>query len=196
MSVFQELFTVPVSGAKNSIKILCTKTIPEKLISFHRTIFQKLTLQDYKILLLEDCDLEDLFMQLSITFLGQACIYALKDGDISSSDRKKFDSFLKEYSGPHTLYFFTNNPVYEKSELIIESIITKKLFQELALSSGYISLASTFIEKLFMLKSSYTFDESLSLLQYGHLLGARNEGFFSDWGCSYYFRRCIAFYFK
>ncbi len=181
MSAFQELLTVPIAGAQGCIKILCKKMIPEKLISFHRTIFQRVTPKDYRVILLEGCDLEDLFIQLSITFLGQTSIYALKDGDISVPDRKKLDNFLKEYSGPHTLYFFTSDPVYEKNALVVESIITKKLFQELAFSGGYTAIAPTFIEKLFMLKSSYTFDESLSLLQYAHLLGVRNEAFFSDW---------------
>jgi len=179
VSVFQDLLTVPTSGS--CIKIVCTKSVPEKLISFQRTILQKLTPQDYRTLLLDDYNLEDLFAQLSITFLGQTSIYAIKDGDLSASDRKKFDSFLKEYSGPHIVYFFTSDAVYEKNALLFETVIAKKLLLELVTLSNNISVAPNFIEKLFTLKSSYTFDESLTLITYAHLLGARSEAFFADW---------------
>ncbi len=179
MSVFQDLLTVSASGS--CIKIVCTKSVPEKLVSFHRASLQKLTPQDYRVLLLDDYNLEDLFAQLSITFLGQTSIYAIKDGDISAADRKKLDSFLKEYSGPHTVYFFTSDQIYEKNALLLDAAITKKSFQEFAALSGNTSVAPTFIEKLFTLKTSYTFDESLTLISYAHLLGARSETFFSEW---------------
>lgn len=179
MSVLKDVLTVLTPGS--CIKIVCDKSVPERLISFHRTLLQKLTPQDYRVLSLDDYNLEDLFAQLSITFLGQTSIYALKDGDLSASHRKKIDSFLNEYSGPHTVYFFTSDTVYQKNALMLETVITKKIFLELVALNNDLCVAPNFIEKLFTLKASYTFDESLTLITYGHLLGARSEAFFTDW---------------
>ncbi len=179
MAAFQELRALPKPGS--CIKIVCTKSVPEKLISFHRAILQKLIPQDYRVLSLDTNNLEDFFAQLSITFLGQTSVYAIKDGDLSTTDRKKFDNFLKEYSGPHTIYFFTSDPIYEKNAIALDTVINKKNFLELATLNNYVSIAPNFIEKLFTLKASYTFDETVTLMNYAHLLGARSDAFFTDW---------------
>lgn len=178
MSVFQQLCALPVNA---HTKIFCEKIIPEKLISFHRDSLKNITDSPYHIINLADCDFEDFFAQLSITFLGQTALYALKDGDITPTERKKLDLFLKDYSGPHTLYFFTQQPQYEKNALIIDAVITQKTFQELALISNKKALAPSFTEKLFSYRATYAFDESLTLIEYADLLGARHELFFVEW---------------
>lgn len=181
MSVFQELCGERALGG-SCTKVVCTQPFPEKLITFHRSIVRKAMPYDYRVMSLTDADIEDIFAHLSITFLGQTSIYAIKDGDLSVSDRKKFDSFLKDYTGPHHVYFFTSDPAYGKNALLFEAAITKSLFQELALLVNNAPVSLNFVEKLFALKASYTFDEALTLLDYANLLGQRgNEAFFADW---------------
>lgn len=167
------------------ITIFCAQSIPEKIIDFHRLTLLALSSQalPYNVILLDDVDLEDLFAQLSITFLGQVCLYALKDGppgSLSPAERKKLNQFLKEYTGPHYLYFFTSDSLYEKNAVVLDTVITQRAFQELVVSTG-LNVAPSFIEKLYLQRSSYTFDEALSLLRYADLLGSRNELFFSTW---------------
>lgn len=181
MSVFQELFSARAPGG-SCTKVVCTRPFPEKLITFHRAVMRTAMPHDYRVIALADADIEDIFAQLSITFLGQTSIYAIKDGDISVSDRKEFDSFLRDYTGPHHVYFFTSDPAYGKNALLVETAVTKSLFQELAVLVNNVPVSSTFIGKLFALKVSYTFDESLTLLDYANLLGTRsNEAFFAEW---------------
>jgi hypothetical protein len=179
MSVFQQLYTVPAKAG--CITIFCPKSIPEKLIDFHRTIICSQISSQYRVILLQDCDIEELFAQLAITFLGEAFIYALKDSDISVAQRKKLDAFLKDYLGPHYVYFFTSEPHYEKNGLVLESAVNKKTFQELAAQNGHKALAPSFIDKLYAERASYTFDESIMLMRYANLLGSRHDIFFSEW---------------
>ncbi len=178
MTAFQELLSVPKSAG--CIKIFCTKMIPEKFIPFHRAILQSKTPLDYCSISLDGCDLEDLFAKLSITFLGQSSLYAIKDADLTISERKKLDRFLKEYTGPHFIFFFTSQPQYEKNALILDGMITKEEFQVIVTNSNNV-VAPLFIEKLFSLRSTYSFDESLTLVHYASLLGSRSDIFFSEW---------------
>jgi hypothetical protein len=179
MSISQQLYAVPAQAGR--ITVFCSKLIPEKLISFHRKSIASQSSHNYHVIFLHDVDFEELFAQLSITFLGEASYYALKDGDISVAQRKKLDDFLKSYSGPHYIFFFTSEPVYEKNAVVLDSSITKKDFQAMAVANGHTALAPSFIEKLYSIRSAYTFDEVLTLIDYAHLLGNRSETFFSEW---------------
>ncbi len=180
---FEKLYAMPAQAG--CIMIFCAQSIPEKIINFHRLALLAAgsNTLPYSVILLDDIDLEGLFAQLSITFLGQVCLYALKDGpscSLSPTERKKLNLFLKEYTGPHYVYFFTNDPLYEKNALVLDTVITQRSFQELVMSTG-LNVAPSFIEKLYTYRSSYTFDEALSLVRYADLLGARNDLFFSAW---------------
>lgn len=56
--------------------------------------------------------IQQLFAELSMSFLGQSCCYWL--GDISSyeaSERKELSIFLQGYRGPHTLFLSTDQVI-------------------------------------------------------------------------------------
>ena len=171
MHVLQQLAHIDAPGC---IKVYCEKTVPDRLITLHRSTIKT---ENYLVINLPECDIDDLFAQLSITFLGQVQVYALKDGDLSPSNRKKVDLFLKQYTGPHTVYFFSSEPQYQKDALVIDRVVTLSTFHELAQLSQKRAVAPAFITKLFTHKKQYTFDQALLLLEYADLLGSRNEIF-------------------
>ena len=178
IATYKQLLAEPAPGACTTI--YCSKVVPETLIAFHRTAIHKVTLQEYRLIFLEEMALTELFAQLSITFLGRTSVYALKDGDLSPADRKRFDHFLRQYKGPHTLYFFTSDVAYEKQGNFLETVITQERFKALA-SAGHLLVDPAFTERLFVRKSTYSFDEAYALLTYAHLLGVRHEQFFTGW---------------
>lgn len=178
MSFFNTLYTCTPQPV---VTVVCSKSVPEQLITFHKAFMEQACPGDYHIRDLGNGEIEDLFAQLSITFLGQSFIYGLKDGDLSANERKKFDLFLKNYHGPHTIYFFTSDAAYEKNALVLDIKIDKAAFQEFIQHHKLSGITTSFIDALFAYKPVYTFDEAVKLITYGQLLGARSEQFFSTW---------------
>ncbi len=179
MSFFEQLSLLPEVPA--CTKIFCEKIIPEKIIAFHKDILKRSYNLAYYTIFLQDVDMDELFVQLSVTLLGDRAVFALKDGDLSVASRKKIDAFLKEYTGPHDVFFFTYDPSYKKNAYKADISISKKDFQTIVSLTAPMNIASSFISQLYKTRDTYTFDEAVMFIRYADLLGGRHDLFFSEW---------------
>ena len=127
-----------------------------------------------------ETDADGFFEQASMSFLGQSRTIVVKDTETSAHDLKKFDAYLKAYTGPNTIILFTQRALYQKQAHQLPELVTRDEFTTLAKVST-VTLAPVYVDAVFAHKKSYTWDAAYLLLHYGILIGQRTEVFFNSW---------------
>ncbi len=123
--------------------------------------------------------------QLAQSFLGQQLIFWLGNIDmVAKKDYEKLKSYLEQYVGPHTVFFFTVKEFDSKECKTIElpqKLTMKEAYSLVQGDEQFQFRVKTFINALYKLAGDLTFDQACIMMQYGALIGRQRSAFFKDW---------------
>jgi len=120
---------------------------------------------------------------LQTSFLGTASCYWLGNfDDLSKGKQKVWAEFLKAYTGPHTLLFysaasFDGSEFFETIEL--PDAVDVSLFSKIAQMLG--AEVVSFRSQLFRQTNALSLDEAYLFVKYDAVLGKGSQEFVTDW---------------
>jgi len=127
--------------------------------------------------------------KLSTSFLGQKKLYWLEDiSSLKGKDKKIWADFIKGYSGPNMLAFFSDGSLNlgKKENMVhtqIDNFVDQRMFLKLvdfysrSLTKSLAKVLSTF----FTTHKKVTLDTACMIMNYGFLVGRQYKEFCDTW---------------
>lgn len=162
---------------------------PEYPLLFMRALFDRIEQmggQKRTVINLATIDLDQVQLRLSMSFLGQKCLYWLGDiGQLSPKNNKQLLAFLSGYQGEHTVVFYTVVPVVGNSitTILCPEKIDYKAYETLVhlWETSDHERCRTFMRALFERTGPLTLEQAVKLTGYACVLGSTREQFVDTW---------------
>jgi hypothetical protein len=119
--------------------------------------------------------------QLSMSFLGERCLYWLSDLSSAKKEQSWLLAYAQSYKGPHALWFFSSK-VFGSKTIEIPEVIDIQTFHILARELSYPIKENSVVGQLFEMCPTLQFEDGLKLMQYATLMSkSHNNEFITNW---------------
>ncbi len=138
----------------------------------------------------ESCTLSAMKAQLSMSFLGNTYLYALKNISLlDAASKKEWHAFLGDYQGPHTILFFTTTAAastfqssgHERILVELPDKVERDLYRDLYTFFYAAEPDQYFLDKLFAHHPALSLDEACRIMSYQRAVGRKCDLFFKQW---------------
>ena len=163
---------------------LFSDNYPLLFINTLRDYLRCATNNSFKVLSVEELDFGSFCSQVEMSFLGQTNWYWL--GDLSILSPKKYNqyvTYLSNYKGPHTLFFFTKKETPGKNLTIIslpDQVDIHSYKDYMILWNGDRERIAYSVGVVLRNMGTLSLDQMVQVAQYASVLGAGRSRFFAS----------------